>query len=109
MQSSAADVVASNGDVPPGTEQDESISPPSKEEAAAVSTDKEGGEGEEEVNPEVNQVAGVGAESDQQQPRPTAFPVVVFSHGLGAMRTTYSAICSDIASHGYIVASVEHR
>ncbi len=37
------------------------------------------------------------------------FPAVVFSHGLGAMRTTYSTVCCDIASHGYVVAAVEHR
>ncbi len=36
-------------------------------------------------------------------------PVCVFSHGLGAMSFTYSAICCDLASHGYVVASVEHR
>ena len=39
----------------------------------------------------------------------TVFPVVVFTHGLGGNRTTYSTICSDIASHGYIVAVLEHR
>lgn len=37
------------------------------------------------------------------------FPVIVFSHGLGGMRTTYSGICCDLASHGYVVAAVEHR
>ena len=37
------------------------------------------------------------------------FPAIVFSHGLGAMRTSYSTVCCDLASHGYIVASVEHR
>ena len=43
----------------------------------------------------------------QTTPQPS-FPVIVFSHGLGAMRTTYSSICTDLCSHGYVVASVEH-
>ncbi|ORX94096.1 hypothetical protein K493DRAFT_337969 [Basidiobolus meristosporus CBS 931.73] len=37
------------------------------------------------------------------------FPVVIFSHGLGGCRTTYSSICGEIASHGYVVCAVEHR
>ena len=51
------------------------------------------------------------AESTQgdSQPIPQpSFPVIVFCHGLGAMRTTYSSICADLSSHGYVVASVEH-
>ena len=36
------------------------------------------------------------------------FPVILFSHGLGGMRTAYSFICAELASHGAIVAAVEH-
>lgn len=28
-------------------------------------------------------------------------PVVIFSHGMWASRTTYTATCIDVASHGY--------
>ena len=36
-------------------------------------------------------------------------PVIVVSHGLGSKRMGYSAICEDMASHGYVVAAVEHH
>ena len=35
-------------------------------------------------------------------------PVVVFSHGLAACRTSYSFLCTDLASNGYCVAVLEH-
>ncbi|KAL7635046.1 UNVERIFIED_CONTAM: hypothetical protein RMT77_014031 [Armadillidium vulgare] len=38
-----------------------------------------------------------------------SFPLVIFSHGLAANRNVYSSICNDVASHGFIVAALEHR
>ena len=37
--------------------------------------------------------------SDKDEER--RLPVVIFSHGLWACRTTYTAFCCDLASHGY--------
>ncbi|VDK68731.1 unnamed protein product [Litomosoides sigmodontis] len=37
------------------------------------------------------------------------YPVLIFSHGLSACRHFHSVYCSSLASHGYVVAAVEHR
>lgn len=37
------------------------------------------------------------------------WPIIVFSHGLGGSRTFYSTYCTSMASHGYVVAAVEHK
>jgi len=39
---------------------------------------------------------------------PRRFPVVVFSHGGGINVLHYTTLIEDLASHGYIVAAVEH-
>ncbi|XP_020900157.1 platelet-activating factor acetylhydrolase 2, cytoplasmic-like [Exaiptasia diaphana] len=36
-------------------------------------------------------------------------PCIVFSHGLGGNRFMYSTYCCELASHGCLVAMVEHR
>lgn len=36
------------------------------------------------------------------------FPVIVFSHGLGAFKHLFSVYCKEWASHGYIVLSVDY-
>jgi pimeloyl-ACP methyl ester carboxylesterase/uncharacterized protein YigE (DUF2233 family) len=38
----------------------------------------------------------------------SSFPLLIFSHGLGVSRSHYTAILEDLASHGYIVASIDH-
>ena len=40
--------------------------------------------------------------------RPESRPVILFSHGFGFMRGLYSALLSDLASHGWIAVSVDH-
>ena len=39
----------------------------------------------------------------------SSLPLVVFSHGYSAMRAEYTGLSCDLASHGYVMACVEHR
>lgn len=36
-------------------------------------------------------------------------PVVIFSHGLAGTRNMYAALCTSLASQGFLVAALEHR
>ncbi len=37
-----------------------------------------------------------------------AFPIIVFSHGLGSSGFNYTCLIEDLVSRGYVVASIEH-
>lgn len=39
---------------------------------------------------------------------PRKFPLLIFSHGFGVSRANYTAILEELASHGYIVAAIDH-
>lgn len=36
------------------------------------------------------------------------FPMLIFSHGFGNVAELYTAYCTELASHGYIVVSINH-
>jgi predicted dienelactone hydrolase len=40
--------------------------------------------------------------------RPGRWPLVLFSHGYGGHRRQSTFLCTHLASHGYVVASVDH-
>jgi dienelactone hydrolase len=45
---------------------------------------------------------------DARVSRARRFPLLTFSIGLGVSRANYTSIVSEVASHGYIVAAIDH-
>ena len=43
-----------------------------------------------------------------QPPTRSGWPVLMFSHGLGVARAHYSALSQELASHGYVVLTIDH-
>jgi platelet-activating factor acetylhydrolase len=43
------------------------------------------------------------------EPDSPCFPLLIFSHGLGGTRTTYSSLCGEFASCGFVIVALEHR
>lgn len=39
---------------------------------------------------------------------PSQFPLVLFSPGSGTLPALYTTLCEELASHGYVVAAVDH-
>ncbi|KAK5097331.1 hypothetical protein LTR70_002623 [Exophiala xenobiotica] len=61
---------------------------------------------EEWHNRKTNSTAGPVPALGPLQPK---FPLILFSHGLGGTKTSYSSVCGEFASHGFIVCAIEHR
>ncbi|KAF3934997.1 hypothetical protein ABW20_dc0100670 [Dactylellina cionopaga] len=56
----------------------------------------------------VKNSAGPGPEDLPSDAKP-AFPLLMFSHGLGGSRSVYSSVCGEFASYGFVVIAIEHR
>lgn len=58
--------------------------------------------------PDINASITLPAYRDLPSSRYGPFPVVLFSHGSGGFRRAYSKHLAGIASHGFVVASIDH-
>ena len=58
--------------------------------------------------PDINAPIDLPAYRDLPSSRYGPFPVILFSHGSGGFRRAYSKYLSGVASHGFVVASLDH-
>jgi len=58
--------------------------------------------------PDLNIVVPMDAYRDLHVSTAGPFPILTFSHGAGGFRQAYSGFLSGIASHGFVVASLDH-
>lgn len=58
--------------------------------------------------PDLNIIVPMDAYRDLPVSDAGPFPILTFSHGAGGFRLAYSAFLSGIASHGFVVASLDH-
>lgn len=60
----------------------------------------------------IGEILGIAHRENQELKRSEylgTLPCVVFTHGMAGMSQSYSHYLGSIASHGYVVAAVEHR
>lgn len=58
--------------------------------------------------PDLNIVVQMDAYRDLRISAAGPFPILTFSHGAGGFRQAYSGFLTGIASHGFVVASLDH-
>ena len=58
--------------------------------------------------PDLNIVVPMDAYRDLPVSGAGPFPILTFSHGAGGFRQAYSGLLTGIASHGFVVASLDH-
>jgi dienelactone hydrolase len=63
---------------------------------------------EQILPPDLNLVVEMNAYRDLPASADGPFPILTFSHGAGGFRLAYSGFLSGIASHGLVVASLDH-
>lgn len=61
-----------------------------------------------EATPAVGAGNGAGNGAGHGLTPVNGFPVLLVSHGLAGQRNTYSCICTDMASQGFVVVALEH-